>query len=67
MIIKEERIMMNVIKIFGIFVALSFMAGCSPEVGSKEWCEEMDKKPKSEWSANDAKEYAKNCIVRKSE
>jgi hypothetical protein len=65
--IKEERIMMNAIKIFGIFVVLSFMAGCSPEVGSKEWCEEMDKKPKSEWTANEAKEYATNCIIRKSE
>ncbi len=59
--------MTNVIKIFSIIVLLTFMVGCSPEVGSKEWCEKMDKTPKSEWSAKDAKEYAKNCVFRKSE
>lgn len=59
--------MKKVVKIFGICAALSFMVGCSPEVGSKEWCEEMDKKPKGEWTADEAKEYAANCIVRKSE
>lgn len=41
-----------------------FLAGCSPEVGSKAWCDAMDKKPKGEWSANDAGEYAKSCVFR---
>ncbi|MBF0383747.1 MAG: DUF3012 domain-containing protein [Magnetococcales bacterium] len=43
-------------------VALAFIGGCSPKVGSKEWCEEMNKKPKGEWSGNEAKDYAKSCI-----
>ena len=40
------------------------LAACSPEVGSKEWCEDMDEKPKGDWTANEATEYAKSCIFR---
>lgn len=43
------------------------MTGCSPEVGSTAWCEAMDDKPKGDWTANEASEYAKNCIFRKTE
>jgi hypothetical protein len=45
-------------------IALLFVA-CAPEVGSEEWCEAMDEKEKGDWSANEAKEYAKNCVFRK--
>ncbi len=44
--------------------ALAFIGGCSPKVGSKEWCEAMEKKPKGEWSANEAQEFAKSCIFK---
>ncbi|MDJ0850090.1 MAG: DUF3012 domain-containing protein [Myxococcota bacterium] len=37
-------------------------AACAPEPGSKAWCEEMDEKPKGDWSANEATEYAKSCL-----
>lgn len=52
-----------------IFLAFSLMAatGCTPEIGSEAWCEQMEKKPKGEWSLNDASEYTKSCIFRKSE
>lgn len=40
------------------------LAGCSPKVGSEAWCEAMDKKPAGDWSANEAAEYAKNCVFR---
>ncbi|MEK9751780.1 MAG: DUF3012 domain-containing protein [Rhodospirillaceae bacterium] len=39
------------------------LAARSPEVGSKEWCEQMRKKPKGEWSANDAAAFAKSCVL----
>lgn len=45
-----------------LFVALGLVAGCSPKVGSKEWCEAMKSKPKGDLTANDAKEFAKNCV-----
>lgn len=39
------------------------LAACSPEVGSKEWCEEMKKKDKGNWTGNEATEFAKNCVL----
>ncbi|MBZ2169508.1 MULTISPECIES: DUF3012 domain-containing protein [Marinobacter] len=47
-----------------LVAALFLLTGCSPEVGSTAWCEDMDETPKGEWTANDAKEYAKNCLFR---
>ena len=47
-------------------VSLLMVAGvlgaCSPEVGSKEWCEDMKEKPKGDWSANEATDFAKHCV-----
>ena len=40
------------------------LAACAPEVGSIEWCEDMDEKATGDWSTNDAKEYAKSCVFR---
>ena len=47
-----------------LLVSAVFLAGCAPEVGSKAWCEAMDKKPKGEWTANEAGDYAKSCVFR---
>ncbi len=50
----------------GIAVAaLSFAVGCSPAVGSKEWCEDMKNKEKAQWTAEEAKDFAKHCILPK--
>jgi len=46
------------------FTIIVLAAGCSPEVGSDEWCEDMKNKPKKEWSAKEAADYAKHCIFR---
>lgn len=40
------------------------LSGCAPEVGSNEWCEDMDEKPKGDWTANEAKDFAEHCIFR---
>ncbi|MGH8547737.1 MAG: DUF3012 domain-containing protein [Methylococcales bacterium] len=52
-----------------VFLAFSLLAatGCAPEVGSEAWCEQMETKPKGDWSLNEASEFAKNCVFRKSE
>jgi hypothetical protein len=39
-----------------------FITACSPEVGSKQWCEAMKEKPKGDWTANEAKDFTKHCI-----
>ena len=41
---------------------LALLAACSPEVGSKEWCTDMKEKPKGEWTANEAADFAKHCV-----
>ena len=48
-----------------LIVAAAFAAmasACSPEVGSKEWCEDLRAKPKGDWSANEAMDFTKHCI-----
>ena len=42
--------------------AVCILAACEPQVGTKAWCEMMDKKAKGDWTANQAADYAKNCI-----
>lgn len=42
-----------------------FLIACAPEVGSPEWCDDMDDTAKGDWSTNDATEYSKNCVFRK--
>ncbi|MFC1674030.1 DUF3012 domain-containing protein [Pseudomonadota bacterium] len=50
--------MLSMVALFGLGVA-----ACSPEVGSPEWCDAMKEKPKGEWSANEATDFAKHCIM----
>ena len=57
---------MSVKQIFQtIFVASVFVfaAACSPEVGSEEWCADKKEKPKGDWSANEAADFAKHCVL----
>jgi hypothetical protein len=42
--------------------AVCILAACEPQVGTKAWCEMMDKKAKGDWTANQAADYAKSCI-----
>ncbi len=48
-------------------ILLVSLAACAPEVGSDAWCEDMDEKSKGDWTANEAKEYAKNCVFKSDE
>lgn len=46
----------------GVLTVLGLVAACTPEVGSKEWCQQMKEKPKGDWTANEAADFAKHCI-----
>jgi len=48
------------------FAALA-LAACEPEVGSDAWCKKMEDKPKGDWTANEAGDYLKNCVIRDDE
>jgi len=50
-----------------VLVSMLALSGCAPEVGSKKWCEQLEKKPKGDWTANEAKDYAKHCVFRSEE
>jgi hypothetical protein len=39
------------------------VAGCAPEVGSPRWCDAMKDKPRGDWTANEALDFARNCVL----
>ena len=57
---KQNAIRMALVGCGGA-LALALFA-CTPEVGSEAWCEKMAEKPKGDWSANEAADYAKHCL-----
>ena len=40
------------------------ISACAPEVGSEKWCAQLKEKPKGDWSANEAGDYAKHCVFK---
>lgn len=59
--------MLKTFRHFGVLAlavaAIGGLSACSPEVGSKEWCEALKEKPKGDWSANEAADFAKHCVL----
>lgn len=49
--------------LLAVVYALSLLAACAPEVGSERWCAKMRDKPRGDWTANEALDYARHCIV----
>jgi len=45
-----------------LIVLCFFLASCAPEVGSDAWCKAMKEKPKGEWTASEAGDFAKHCV-----
>ncbi|WP_413505546.1 DUF3012 domain-containing protein [Photobacterium phosphoreum] len=43
-----------------LLTAVFLLSACSPTVGSEKWCQQA----KGEWSANEAVEFTRNCIIR---
>ena len=54
--------MQSIVKAIGIGLLVAWVSACSPEVGSERWCKAMADKPKGDWTANEAAEYAKSCV-----
>ncbi|MCY0966778.1 DUF3012 domain-containing protein [Parathalassolituus penaei] len=42
----------------------TLLGGCAAEVGSDEWCADMKEKPKGDWTMNEAKDFARHCILK---
>lgn len=45
-------------------ISLLGLTACAPEVGSEKWCANMKAKPKGDWTANEAADYAKHCVFK---
>lgn len=50
-----------------VCVASLLLAACAPEVGSERWCEAMRDKPRGDWTANEALEFARHCLFETEE
>jgi hypothetical protein len=68
---QKNEVKMTPTKIMKFFVtafaAIGFaitLSACSPEIGSKEWCDQIKEKPKGDVTANEAKDFAKHCILK---
>ncbi len=59
--IRECRMKMPSLKTIFVLVAISAVAACSPEFGSKEWCEDMKEKDKGQWTAQEGTEFTAYC------
>jgi hypothetical protein len=49
--------------LFILMLGVLSLAACAPEVGSERWCASMDEKPKGDWTANEAGDYARHCLI----
>jgi hypothetical protein len=50
----------RIVVMAGLLVSL---AACAPEVGSKRWCTMMRDKPRGDWTANEALDFARYCVL----
>lgn len=51
-------------RILGAMFSVLTLVGCTPEIGSEEWCDDMKEKPKGDWTANEAKDFTKYCLLK---
>lgn len=52
----------SMLSLFAVIAAVGFLGACSPEIGSEAWCNDLKEKPKGDWSANEAADFAKHCV-----
>lgn len=60
---QNVRPLQIVAQVAAVVAALAWLSGCAPEVGSERWCQAMRDKPRGDWSANEALEFAKSCVL----
>lgn len=45
-------------------LVLLMLTACAPEIGSEQWCANMKAKQKGDWTANEAVDFAKHCVLK---
>lgn len=39
------------------------VSACTPKLGTQAWCDQLQAKPKGDWTANQAADYVKHCVL----
>ncbi|MGR5068470.1 MULTISPECIES: DUF3012 domain-containing protein [Vibrio] len=47
-----------------LLLASSALTACSDEVGTEGWCNDMSDKAKTEWTTDNALDFAKYCVLQ---
>ncbi|MCA0934435.1 DUF3012 domain-containing protein [Vibrio alginolyticus] len=53
-------------KLVMLLLASAALTGCSDEVGTEKWCNDLRDKPKTEWTTDIAVDFAKHCVLQDS-
>lgn len=53
---------MRILSVLAGLLILS-LSGCA-QVGSERWCNNMKEKAKADWTANEAADFAKHCLLK---
>lgn len=59
----QKKIATRTVGILSVLFLTAAVSACSPEVGSEEWCSDLKEKPKGDWTANEAADFAKHCLL----
>jgi hypothetical protein len=59
----SKRVKWTLVISFSVGLSLGALA-CAPEAGSDAWCKKLKETPKGDWSANEAADYAKHCVLK---
>jgi hypothetical protein len=62
MIVPNSVKRISIVTVTLVIEALS-AAACAPEVGSERWCNAMRDKPRGDWSANEALDFTRHCLL----
>ncbi|MCL9780161.1 DUF3012 domain-containing protein [Vibrio sp. S4M6] len=51
-------------KLLFVILATLALSACTDSVGSVNWCNQLKEKPKSEWTTDNAVNFAKYCVFQ---
>jgi len=54
---------LTAVGVFTVLAACVLLASCAPQVGTPRWCEAMKQKPRGDWTANEALDFARHCVI----
>ena len=61
---RKMKLMKRVVGCVVLAGVALVLSGCPAQVGSERWCQNMRDKPKSDWTAGEAVDFAKHCIIK---